>query len=249
MTGFQIISLDLKPFTVSDGQQFYDAILDSPERALWRELYSVRIRGTNVLGACIMGRTNYRAIKFVDIDDWISSSSCEKLGGKNARKIARVLRQGSCVESLSNLGRISCGKLDWVILREADDDRSNEFNEFTDVPKIKIEFDNVRKGMERINITRLAFHFDYRRFTPRLIRRDLNKDTSTGPLSTLRIKQWYTKWIEYVMKETYLEEVWVFAHSSLAYVGTLDGDEKVTVRRREIGDEPKQGFPWALHEG
>ncbi|KAM0498062.1 hypothetical protein ACHAP8_006514 [Fusarium lateritium] len=214
-----------------------------------------------------MGRTNYRAIKFVDIDDWISSSSCEKLEAVRTLERLRVYYDKDHVSSpvqpnvkfpsthdfywtiVSNLGRISCGKLDWVILWEADDDRSNEFNEFTDVPKIKIEFDNVRKGMERINITRLAFHFDYRRFTPRLIRRDLNKDTSTGPLSTLRIKQWYTKWIEYVMKETYLEEVWVFAHSSLAYVGTLDGDEKVTVRRREIGDEPKQGFPWALHEG
>ncbi|KAM0423231.1 hypothetical protein ACHAPD_001703 [Fusarium lateritium] len=193
MTGLQIISLDPKPFTVSDGRQFYDAILDSPERPIWWEMYSIRIRGANVLGACIIGRSNYRTLKFVDIDGWITSSGCEKM-------------------------------------------------------EAKIEFDNVRKGMERISITRLAFHFDYRRFSPRIIRCDLGKEMSSRPLSTHRIKQWYTKWIEYLTKGTCLEEVWIFAHSSLAYVGTLDDDEKVTVRCRELGDEPKQGFPWGLHE-
>ncbi|KAH7005476.1 hypothetical protein EDB82DRAFT_84654 [Fusarium venenatum] len=79
MTGLQIISLDPKPFTVSDGRQFYDAILDSPERPIWWEMYSIRIRGANVLGACIIGRSNYRTLKFVDIDGWITSSGCEKM--------------------------------------------------------------------------------------------------------------------------------------------------------------------------
>ncbi|RGP64561.1 hypothetical protein FSPOR_7927 [Fusarium sporotrichioides] len=125
----------------------------------------------------------------------------------------------------------------WMILQEADSDRSNEFSSEGDVHKIKNAFEQVRKGLRSIKATRLAFHFDYRRFTPKIIRSDLGMlNTTSGPLEGHDIKQWHEMWIEYPMTVRTLQEVWIFTNSSLAFAGTRNSDETVTIECLKIVD-------------
>ncbi|WXC55277.1 hypothetical protein SNK03_001237 [Fusarium graminearum] len=105
---------------------------------------------------------------------------------------------------------------------------------------------NVREGVERIKMTRLAFHFDYRRFSPSVILHNMGIPITNLPLNPCELGYWYDKRIIHLMRASRLREVWVFVHSSLAYVGTYDGYGDIDVQRRQLGDEPKQGFPWDL---
>ncbi|WXC55276.1 hypothetical protein SNK03_13560 [Fusarium graminearum] len=48
MTNLQTISLDLGPFSVEDGQTFYNAVMSSPPKPIWRNMQSIRIQGLHV---------------------------------------------------------------------------------------------------------------------------------------------------------------------------------------------------------
>ncbi|GKU19278.1 hypothetical protein FLAG1_08279 [Fusarium langsethiae] len=220
MTHLQTISLDLGPFTVEDGLKFDNAAMINRPLVIWPEMHSIRIRGPNAHAGCIMGCCDRLQLKALDLDKWIFSYDFKK---------------AKAVEKLGRL-RLYFDK-DQMPDPEADSDRSNEFSSEGDVHKIKSAFEQVRKGLRSIKATRLAFHFDYRRFTPKITRSDLGiLNTTSGPLEGHEIKQWHEMWIEYLMTVRTLQEVWIFTNSSLAFAGTRNSDEKVTVECLKILD-------------
>ncbi|GKU03763.1 unnamed protein product [Fusarium langsethiae] len=254
MTHLQTISLDLGPFTVEDGLKFDNAAMINRPLVIWPEMHSIRIRGPNAHAGCIMGCCDRLQLKALDLDKWIFSydfkkaKAVEKLGRLRlyfdkdqmpdpvSDNVAFPSTHDLVWRQLRLLGSV-CLFLDWIILQEADSDRSNEFSSEGDVHKIKSAFEQVRKGLRSIKATRLAFHFDYRRFTPKITRSDLGiLNTTSGPLEGHEIKQWHEMWIEYLMTVRTLQEVWIFTNSSLAFAGTRNSDEKVTVECLKILD-------------
>ncbi|UZP33508.1 hypothetical protein NXS19_001324 [Fusarium pseudograminearum] len=265
MTNLQTISLDLGPFSVEDGQKFYNAVMSSPPKPIWRNMQSIRIRGLHVLAACIMCRCDYECLVAVDVDNWVGSHPFEKMVVIDRLDRVRLYYDkdhatspvynelkfpSTATATWKELMRVSRRVLgiDWIALQEADCDRSNEFTQLNHVQMIQTAFMNVRAGVERIKMTRLAFHFDYRRFSPSVIRRNMGIPITNLPLNPYELGYWYEKRIIHLMRASRLREVWIFVHSSLAYVGTYDGYGDIAVQRREFGDEPKQGFPWELME-
>ncbi|CAF3548360.1 unnamed protein product, partial [Fusarium graminearum] len=145
MTNLQTISLDLGPFSVEDGQTFYNAVMSSPPKPIWRNMQSIRIRGLHVLAACIMCRLDYECLVAVDVDNWVDSHPFEKMVViDNLDRVRLYYDKDHATSPVYNeLKFPSTDTTTWKeLMREADCDRSNEFTQLNHVQMIKTAFMN-----------------------------------------------------------------------------------------------------------
>ncbi|KAL3606285.1 hypothetical protein FPOAC2_01241 [Fusarium poae] len=261
MSGLETISLDLRYFTDEDGLRLYDAMMLGRPDTVWQKVHSIKIRGRYVRAACIMCRCNPWMLVALDLDEWLYTRGFEKLPG--AQNLVR-LRLYYDKDRITNpedddvlfpsihyrtWGSIRSKKrsLSWLILQEADRDRSNEFSEVRHLHELETAFQKVLSGVGLLGVERLAFHFDYRRFSPAVVCSDLGVAPTAGSLTAHETMLWHRKWINYLMEDLNLQEVWIFTHSSLAFVGIRNEDKTITIERRQFDGEPNQvSFPWGL---
>lgn len=116
-------------------------------------MQSIRIQGLHVLAACIMCRCDYECLVAVDVDNWVDSHPFEKMVViDNLDRVRLYYDKDHATSPVYNelkfpstdtttwkeLMRVSRRVLgiDWIVLQEADCDRSNEFAQLNHVQMI-----------------------------------------------------------------------------------------------------------------
>ncbi|CEI64844.1 hypothetical protein FVEN_g3343 [Fusarium venenatum] len=264
ITNLQAISLDLGLLTVEDGQKFHDIIMSNLPHIVWPKMHSIRIRGPSMLAACIIYHCDRSKLKALNLNGWTESHDFKCAESANNLERLRLYYDkdhlsnpaagaldfpSTHYQTWRSLRKLKTASLHWLVLQEEDCNESNEFPPLEDIYKLKRIFDEVLFSVRVLTPKRLAFYFDYRRFSPKVIRTDSGMlNPTSGPLESHEIKKWHEIHINnYLMEFWKPQEVWIFTNSSLAFVGTRNSDKTVTVECRKFDGETNQrSFPWGL---
>ncbi|KAM0296250.1 hypothetical protein ACHAPM_010242 [Fusarium culmorum] len=235
MTSLQAICLNLGAFTVEDGQKLFNGIIIGQSGLIWPKMHSIRVRGRHVQPAGIMSRCSEFNLKALDLDEWVFSRGFIKTIAVETLKSLRLYfdKDRMLDSESSNMTFPSLDPMTWGKLSRLGP---------------KTAFIGILGEVKLSKLTRFAFHFDCRRFSPRVIRIDLGIPNPTSrPLEPHEIKQWHSMRIKYLMEVQTLQEVCIFINSSLAFTGIRNSDETVTVKHRKFNDETDQTrFPLGL---
>ncbi|KAF9769067.1 hypothetical protein IL306_013580, partial [Fusarium sp. DS 682] len=255
--------LDLKHFTDKQDENFREQMVIG--HLVWRELRSLRVYGTTDTIKTIMRHCDPDVLSALHLDTWIDSDILKKARG--LKKLSRVhlyydrpdlaepatwacFNKGIWdeIKKLCWVRLASSVFLEYLILREASVDIQGQLDGWEDLGNLRKTIEDVEDGARTSFIRHLAFSLNYKRFSPRLIRLSLGvKNPRRRQLQDSEVDEWYTMIVKGVMKPKRLREAWIFASDSLAYKGSRDSTETVSVERQELEPDPGQtSFPWGL---